>query len=655
MLCDCVLAVFLAVALSALPHASQAQTFDLQTSRIPITEVDSAWRFHLGDDPSWAQKDFDDSRWQTLDPLKNWSNQGYPVKTELAWFRFRLLAPAHTRVLVLEMSKVAKNYQLFCDGQMIAQVGPLPPGPAHNVEGAARLFTLPVHAGDAATEVSIALRLWQDPAFAGTRRHSLFDRVFAGAPDAVLEHFSNAKAAQLVSEGDNYLQVLISIIVGAATLLLFGFTRERFYLWFAVYIALANFTLVINAVAAHQAWDFAFFTYFKIAVGLLAQWALVLFIVEALSLPRGRSFLVPGAAGLIAYGATVLAIHRNLSLKSADITFCLAMSLVFLLLDFYLLRGWRRGNLYAKLLFLPFTVTTVFVILNNLGYALNDLHLAPSFNMQPLNIILFEQPFGFSLEDAGQVFSLLGLLAVLVYRFARTNREQQRLTAALKAAHDIQQRLVPVDVPALGGLRTEIAYRAAEEVGGDFCQILPRPDGSIFIAIGDVSGKGLQAAMLGAVAVGALRSMADEAIDPGQALERLNNVLLRTENSGFITCLCMVLTEDGEVLVANAGHLSPYLNGTEMALDAGLPLGILSGLIYEQRALLLPATARLTLLSDGVVEARSRTGELFGFDRTTSVSELTASEIADTAHNFGQEDDITVITLDWKVAELAMA
>jgi hypothetical protein len=122
--------------------------------------------------------------------------------------------------------------------------------------------------------------------------------------------------------------------------------------------------------------------------------------------------------------------------------------------------------------------------------------------MVPTHIVLLRQPFEVTLAQVGRVISLLGMLSVLVYRFARTSHEQQRLSAALSAAHDIQQRLVPVDIPTLGGLQTEIAYRAAEEVGGDFCQILPRPDGSIFVAIGDVSGKGLQAAMLGAVAVG---------------------------------------------------------------------------------------------------------------------------------------------------------
>jgi serine phosphatase RsbU (regulator of sigma subunit) len=201
----------------------------------------------------------------------------------------------------------------------------------------------------------------------------------------------------------------------------------------------------------------------------------------------------------------------------------------------------------------------------------------------------------------------------------------------------------------------EIAYRSAEEVGGDFCQILPRPDGSIFVAIGDVSGKGLQAAMLGAVAVGAIRSIADEQVPPSAALERLNHVLLRSENRGFITCQCMVLTTGGEIVLANAGHLAPYLNGAEVPLEASLPLGVLAGITYTQSTIELPDAARLTLLSDGVVEARSGTGELFGFDRTSQVSRLPAAEIAAKAQQFGQQDDITVITLDWSTLASSLA
>jgi hypothetical protein len=226
-------AVLLAVALSSV---ARAQTIDLDVTRLPISPVDSAWRFHLGDDARWAQPDFDDSTWQTLQPATDWTKQGYPKRTEFAWFRFRLRAPAHTQSLVLELPAIEKSYQLFSDGKLIAQVGTLPPGPAHNVIGAARVFTLPVHSGSSAKEITVALRLWQDPTVAGTRDSVLEGKAYAGGSEAVLDHFSAAKAVDLLSTGGVYTINIVLLIVGAATALLFWLTRERFYLWFACYL-----------------------------------------------------------------------------------------------------------------------------------------------------------------------------------------------------------------------------------------------------------------------------------------------------------------------------------------------------------------------------------------------------------------------------------
>jgi serine phosphatase RsbU (regulator of sigma subunit) len=116
----------------------------------------------------------------------------------------------------------------------------------------------------------------------------------------------------------------------------------------------------------------------------------------------------------------------------------------------------------------------------------------------------------------------------------------------------------------------------------------------------------------------------------------------------------MIITATGKVTLSNAGHLSPYLDGVEMEIDSGLPLGIVPDMDYEQISFLLPDSARLTLMSDGVVEARSVTGELYGFERTSNISSQSARDIAAEANRFGQEDDITVITLDWRSPAVAM-
>ena len=635
------------LAIATFPSLAHAQTFDLDASRLPITQIDSAWRFHLGDDPNWAQPGFDDTSWPILKPETDWTTQGYPKETELAWFRFHLLVPAHTQSLVLKLPGIEKSFQLFCDGQLIGQVGTLPPGPAHNVIGAPRVFTLPVNSGSTPKNITVALRLWQDTATAGARASILDGAAYAGSTGAMLDYFATGKAADLLSDGNSYTIEIIRLIVGVGTVLLFWFTRERFYLWFAFYLLLDGLFFPIDLASAHQAWGLYFTTGIFILIDLLSQVTYIGFFVSALHSDKTRPILLPAALALLGEISIILVLKHAISLKWGDIGYCLTNIAISIIIGWYLVRGWRAGNLYAKFLFIPYAVTAIANVFNNLGGALYDLDIHFARSLIPHHYILLSNPFEINLDDLFRLIGLIGLLAVLVYRFARTSREQQRLASALQAAHDIQNRLVPVDIPSLGGLHTEIAYRAAEEVGGDFCQVLPRPDGSIFVAIGDVSGKGLQAAMMGAVAVGALRSMADEDISPAITLKRLNNALLRTENAGFITCLCLVLTPEGEVIVANAGHLSPYLNGKELDLPPGLPLGIVPEMEYEQAAFALPQSARLTLLSDGVVEARSRSGELFGFERTSQISRLPAREIAAQAHTFGQEDDITIITLDW--------
>jgi sigma-B regulation protein RsbU (phosphoserine phosphatase) len=638
---------------------TQAQTFDLDAARISLTQVDSAWRFHLGDDTDgkegWAQTGFDDTSWPVLHPEDNWNTQGYPAKTELAWFRFHLLVPAHTQSLVLNLPEIEKSFQLFCDGQLIGQIGTLPPGPAHNVIGAPRVFTLSVNSGLNPKNITVALCLWQDPATAGARASVLEGTAYAGSPDAVLDHFATGKAANLLSDGSSYTIEIIRIIVGAGTVLLFWFTRERFYLWFACNLIPESLFFPIDLASAHQAWGLYFTTGILILIDFLSQATYIGFFVSALHSNRTKPILLPAALALLGEISIILVLKHAISLKWGDIGYCLTNIAVSIIIGWYLVRGWRAGNLYAKFLFIPYAVSAIANVLNNIGGVLSDLDIRFAKSVIARHYILLRDPFEINLDDLFSLIGLVGMLAVLVYRFARTSREQQRLASALQAAHDIQNRLVPVNIPTLGGLRAEIAYRAAEEVGGDFCQILPRPDGSILVANGDVSGKGLQAAMLGAVAVGALRSLADEAIAPVAVLERLNHVLLRTENAGFVTCLCLVLTSEGEVLVSNAGHLAPYLDGAEISVEPGLPLGILGGVRYSEDAFLLPGNARLTQLSDGVVEARSGSGELFGFERTCEVSQLPASEIADRAYQFGQEDDITVITLDWRAGILAAA
>jgi serine phosphatase RsbU (regulator of sigma subunit) len=175
----------------------------------------------------------------------------------------------------------------------------------------------------------------------------------------------------------------------------------------------------------------------------------------------------------------------------------------------------------------------------------------------------------------------------------------------------------------------------------------------MLLVMGDVAGKGLPAAMLVSVLVGAFRAIADFTHDPAQILAHLNERLVGRAGAGFSTALVARIAAGGHVAISNEGHLSPYLDGGELELPGALPLGVASGVSYAATEFALRAGSRLTFVSDGVVEAQNARQELFGFERTAELSTHPASDIVRDAARFGQEDDITVVTIEHLFAETA--
>jgi serine phosphatase RsbU (regulator of sigma subunit) len=171
-------------------------------------------------------------------------------------------------------------------------------------------------------------------------------------------------------------------------------------------------------------------------------------------------------------------------------------------------------------------------------------------------------------------------------------------------------------------------------------------DGSLLIVAGDVTGKGLKASMMVAFLVGSIRSTVDWSADPSAVLKALNHRLMG-RGDAQATCLALRIGADGNVLLANAGHIPPYLNGEPLAMEGALPLGMTSDLDLSVMRFKLAVGDRLVLMSDGIVEAQDIAGNLFGFDRAHDLlrKAKTAAELAIAAQNFGQEDDISVISV----------
>jgi serine phosphatase RsbU (regulator of sigma subunit) len=286
---------------------------------------------------------------------------------------------------------------------------------------------------------------------------------------------------------------------------------------------------------------------------------------------------------------------------------------------------WRRGSRDAALLLPSFLLANGFELLG-LTRLVGRFHLGTRFS--------------YDCDDLSMFFFLISIAPVMIARHRRITMEHARTNADLEAAREVQRQLVvpAADVP---GFRVESAYAPAKQVGGDFFRVMPE-DGGLLVVVGDVSGKGLKAAMTVSAIMGSLHDYASSR--PAEVLAHLNRVL-HGRMDGFVTCCAAHIAADGTMTVANAGNPAPYLNGEEMAVEPGLPLGILGEASYAETRYQIAPNDRLTFVSDGVVEATNPQGELYGFERTEAISNQPAKAIAEAATQFGQEDDITVLSV----------
>jgi stage II sporulation SpoE-like protein len=238
------------------------------------------------------------------------------------------------------------------------------------------------------------------------------------------------------------------------------------------------------------------------------------------------------------------------------------------------------------------------------------------------------------------------VVAILGYIFHQqriTADERAEMRGELSAARQVQHLLIPDKMMVAAGVTVSSAFLPASEVGGDFYLCRALPNGAQRVILGDVSGKGAAAELTSALLLGAADRCDD--LHPAIVLRELNAALRNSSISGFTTCLCADLLPGGVLVIANAGQVPPYRNGAEIEIPAGLPLGVDAASEYAESTLQLAPGDSLTFISDGVLEARNTLGELFGFERTRQISSRTAQQIADAAVTFGQQDDITVLTL----------
>jgi serine phosphatase RsbU (regulator of sigma subunit) len=260
-------------------------------------------------------------------------------------------------------------------------------------------------------------------------------------------------------------------------------------------------------------------------------------------------------------------------------------------------------------------------------------------------------------------------VAQLVRQQQQQAQERERIEQELRVARLIQQTLLPKHVPDLPGYQLAAYYQPAREVGGDFYDFLELDNGHLGLVVGDVTDKGVPAAIVMATTRTMLRASAQRLDSPGEVLKRVNDVIVRDiPPNMFITCLYAILEpETGLLRFANAGHDLPYRRrrrtssssgGAEELRATGMPLGLLPGMSYEEKEIVLHRGDSVLFYSDGLVEAHDPEREMFGFPRLQGlvgahrsdgpamVNFLLAELARFTGDQWEQEDDITLVTLD---------
>ena len=605
----------------------------------PASSPVSAIHYHFGDDPRWAAPGFDDSAWPVADQGQVPSSAGRG--DGFVWLRMRVpVARDLEGAPALHLSGLGTEptvWQAFVNGKAVGGQGSFEPRANPAYPPVSPVMELaPALAPPGSTAV-VAVREWQTPSFFET--HASIRPTATIDEERVLELAVRAGAAETLAENapEDALSALLAL-VGIVLLFFWRSSGGREYLWAAIMLIVPLFVAFF--------YSDAFTSHFSFREQSLA-WAVV------------------NAAGLIAEIEFMWAIF-GLRSRWLHILWH-ALWVVFILASTG--QGWFLESPGMERLFrvVIVTLTSAFdailfpVCIREMFRRGGQRAFAAAMCLMELTIGL--AAFGYSVHVTVGPFTLdlfqltltlvdLAIAGLLVKRAVRAWREANTLRVEFDAAREMQQHLVTAP-PATPGFRIETVYRPAAQVGGDFYRVLPGDDGDVLVVVGDVSGKGLRAAMTVSAIIGSLRAMA--ACGPAEVLRQLNESLYGSLPSGFVTCLAVRIAADGQVTAANAGHLAPYRNGDELGMEPGLPLGVAPGADYHEVIFHLKPGDTLTLVSDGVVEARGASGELFGFDRTRAISRESAEQIARAALDFGQEDDITVLTLAFAAAEVAHA
>jgi hypothetical protein len=643
---------------AAVPGSDAVRQITLGAATVPLN---GPWKFHIGDNMAWADPSFDDSAWGTMDltpppgsydPIigssgyvPGWTARGYRGYSGYAWYQLRINIQNGQTALALKMpDNFDDAYQVYVNGQLAGEFGRFT---AHGVTAYVsqpRAFSLPADLRSGLA--TIAIRMWMsafsplvDPDVGG-----LHGPPVLGQTDSIAGLLQMDWDAIDRSNYSGFFQCAILLLALIVAFGLFWLDRqEPAYLWLGLVCAVELANIVLSVLSNYSTWldgnaNFllidAVFTpamiglwvvfwayWFRLAgMGRIHRivWSLVVLLGLGMAMLRAPLY------------GTVVPVHAIVWLSPLTLILKLLLGVA---LVWVTVRGIHK-NKFEGWLALP---AVVLIAATQYSEQLGVLHVPVAlFHVSGVGI----GPFSISL-----VLSLIIITVLLLRRFLHGQREREQWKLEIEQAKSVQQVLIPEALPVVPGFTIESEYRPAQQVGGDFFQIIPdKMDGSVLIVVGDVTGHGLQAGMLVALIVGAIRTATDTTFDPLSVLRTLNQRLWG-RGQAHATCLALRIEADGEVTLANAGHMPPYWNGREFPMEGALPLGMMEGAEFPVMHFQLAPGDTLMLLSDGVAEAQDAQGHLFGFERIEAMlgQPMTAAQVATAAQAFGQQDDISVM------------
>lgn len=642
-----------------------------------VAKLDGVWRFESGDSPVengvplWAQPNFSDSNWATInmtpvpgsvDPaygtlgfVRGWSEQGFPKLDGYAWYRLRVKVKDPGQPLWLKMPNDFDDaYQIYANGKYVGEYGNFTPNGVTVYAARSASFPLPAPGPDGTIELALRFYMTGGTLYFAPAAGGMHEPPTIGLASAVgllqsLNDDTNLRYYVSTIQETLLFLVVIPLVVWAW--IKNRDKREYFWLLLALsaalltdvmlmagnlasFLPLAGNTLVLDVIlhpSMLALWIMFWWFWFGVENHkwiIWTTWALTAIEVGVLLCLRGPIsgiHLVPTAD-----------MPRLNSLLSG------LLAAVGMLLLVTLWEGFKRNRTEALWATLPILL---------LEFSSFSAVLLSKFSI-PQEMIIFN--VGITFGSVARILMVLVIGVLVTRRFLklRVGEEVARraIDQDLEQAQLLQQRVLVPESLQSPYYAVESAYHPAQTVGGDFFQTLSRPDGSLLVVIGDVSGKGVSAAMLVAVLVGAIKTKADDSFDPAAMLMTLNSRLVGRSGGHFATCLAVEMKPNGTMRIANAGHLPPYLNGREFELEGSLPLGVVRDFKPSVQTIWLNERDRLTFMTDGVVEATNAQNQLFGFERALEVSRLSPSAIVEEAQNFGQQDDITVLTVQFVAA-----